>query len=158
MRPMKIPPPGREWKLLYLNVSICFVYFVFVFFVFLNVRLCLGERGNKNVRCRKLLLSESREGNALPPNYLYRHLSILHTLDCSFIFLHVSTHFVSIVTVSGQHKNWFFTVRLNERGGGLNLAVSKYENFDPFFSTEYDSMTSTTHFISLCFVTEQQRQ
>ena len=87
MRPKKNPPPEREWKLLYLNVSLCFVYFVFVFFVFLNLRLCLGERGNKNVRCRKLLLSESREGNALPPNYLYRQLSILHTLDCYFIFL-----------------------------------------------------------------------
>ena len=80
MRPIKLPVPGREWKLLHLNLCLCFVYFVFVFFVFLNLRLCLGEKGNKNVRCRKLLLSESREGNALSPNYLYRLLSILHSL------------------------------------------------------------------------------
>ena len=53
-------------------------------------------------------------------------------------------------------KNGYFTVRLTVRGGGgegrsvpLALTVSKCENFDPFFSTEYDSMTLKTHFISL---------
>ena len=94
---------------------------MFVFFVFLNLRLCLGERGNKNVRCRKLLLSESREGNALPPNYLYRQLSILHTPDCYFLFiLQILTHFLSIFTVPDNIKTFFYGQADPKRKWGVN--------------------------------------
>ena len=42
-------------------------------------------------------------------------------------------------------KNGYFTVTLTVRA----LTISKCENFDPFFSMEYDSMILKTHFISL---------
>ena len=50
-------------------------------------------------------------------------------------------------------KSGYFTVRLTVRRGGGSalsaLTVSKCENFDPFFSMEYDSMILKAHFISL---------
>ena len=56
---------------------------------------------NENVVPRKLLLSESREGNALSPNYLYRLLSILHSLFNLTQFCTGSTKSCSFATFAG---------------------------------------------------------
>ena len=96
MRPTEIPPPGKEWKLLYLNVSLCFVYFVFVFFVFLYV---LEKEGIKMcVAANCFYLNPGR--GTLSPNYLYRLLSILHSLFNRF-WTACSTKSCSFATSAG---------------------------------------------------------
>ena len=71
------------------------------------------------------------------------------------IFLKKRTHVIFKHHLKEVVKNiGYFTVRLalKGKGGGVSatlaLTISKCENFDPFFSMEYDSMILKTHFIS----------
>ena len=46
-------------------------------------------------------------------------------------------------------KKQIFYGQADRKGGKESATVSKCENFDPYFSMEYDSMILKTHFISL---------
>ena len=57
----------------------------------------------------------------------------------------------------GIKKPRIFYGQADRKGGGsaqLALTIRKGENFDPFFSMEYDSMKLNTHFFSLWGVTK----